>query len=698
MMAVANKISKACSVCQETVHVGEGYAVHCSGEWYTYHKNCVPAELNATVAENPSSKDRAEITEDGCVFIPYNAAHVELIKTIPNRKWDKEQGCWKFPLVEASINRAVEIGRLLNIKIADSLQTIVPEQKKCKKFDKMYDYQKEGAQFLASRSAALLGDEMGTGKTVQTLCALPHNARVLIVCPASLKFNWVKEANTWRPDYLVSMLSSTKSNSIYEVSIIVGKDNFRLPEKNEIMIINRELLPDMLLPTKGKDDKYPTCNIPDDFKNLLQETYIIVDEAHQFKGTKTDGHKKLRTLTRNARSTWALTGTPLLNRPEDLWGVFAACNLEKVAFNKYGMKPYDYFYNLFDGKQARFGTEWGTPSKDLPEIMSRVRLARKRKDVLPQLPEKTYTDILVSLDDSGDVIKKQLDNLEKEYATLLGDGKLPPFQAFSRVRSQIAKSRIPAMLNYIEDCEEQEVPLVVFSVHLAPLDALRFREGWRVIDGQTTTPEDRQQIVDDFQNGKLKGIALTIGTGGTGWTLTKAWKVLFVDMDWVPANNKQAESRVLRVGQTSNKVEIIRFVSEHPLDRRLFELIDQKETLIKKTFEKDESVSQESSSALNSTKKGFNYVETVCEYESVRSHGKVNVLSRDQAFQEAKKIIETKPDDWFYPLISRTDVRALKNLTEKYESDPLFLQAVSFIVGRYQETYNRMKSDVQPKN
>jgi SNF2 family DNA or RNA helicase len=139
------------------------------------------------------------------------------------------------------------------------------------------------------------------------------------------------------------------------------------------------------------------------------------------------------------------------------------------------------------------------------------------------------------------------------------------------------------MLEYIDDCEEQEIPLVVFSAHVKPFDVLRGRPGWAIIDGSTPA-QDRQSIVESFQNGLINGVACTIQAGGVGITLTRAWKALFVDQDWVPANNWQAEDRICRIGQTNDKVEIVRFVSNHPIDRRLMELLSNKAELIHKTL------------------------------------------------------------------------------------------------------------------
>lgn len=140
------------------------------------------------------------------------------------------------------------------------------------------------------------------------------------------------------------------------------------------------------------------------------------------------------------------------------------------------------------------------------------------------------------------------------------------------------------MLEYIEECEEQEVPLVVASAHLAPIDALLGRPGWATITGDTPA-EDRQAIVRAFQDGKLNGVGLTVQAGGVGLTLTRAWKLLAVDMDWVVSNNAQVEDRICRIGQKSDKIEIIRMVSDHPLDKHVMRLIAWKQTLIEQAVE-----------------------------------------------------------------------------------------------------------------
>jgi SWI/SNF-related matrix-associated actin-dependent regulator 1 of chromatin subfamily A len=686
MMAVANKFDKECNVCGLLVRSGDGVATKYDGEWYTYHSGCTPDSVK--LVENKERKSLVVTESKGQIFMPYNPAHVQLVKTIPNRTWNKDENCWEFPLTTDASKRAGEVAKILGLSIPDDFKVDTSSLQKCKSYNDMFDYQKEGSDFLSARSSALLGDEMGTGKTVQALCALPANQRVLIVCPSCVKFNWVKESNKWRPDYRVTVLSASKTKTDYEAEIIIGKNNFRLPEENEIFIINRELLPDFLVPVKQANSEFPTCELTPEFAKSLRETYLIVDEAHQFKGTKTSAHKKLRTLSKNSRSTWALTGTPLLNRPEDLWGVLASCNMEKIVFNKYGTKPYDYFYESFGGQQGRFGTVFHGPSKEMPSLMARVRLARKRKDVLPQLPDKIYTNIQISLDTTdGAIIRKKLDNLQKEFGKMIGDGGLPRFEKFSEIRADIARSRVPAMMEYVEECEEQDVPLVIFSAHKDPINVFYTREGWGVITGDTSA-EDRQRTVDAFQAGKLKGVACTIKAAGIGITLTHAWKCLFVDLDWVPANNQQAEDRVCRIGQNSNKVEIIRFVANHPLDRRLFELLTEKEKLIKQTL--DGGPKPASVDAIVGKR---SYPEIVCDYEAARACSVVKLYDSQDLYNKLSNIVNMSESDWRFALVSQTDVRALKKLNQEFKDHALYAQAVSFILHRYDIVFEGMSDD-----
>lgn len=421
-----------------------------------------------------------------------------------------------------------------------------------------YPYQLTGRDFLQGRQRALLGDEMGVGKTVQALLAL-DNSGAIVICPASLKRNWAKECRRWRPDLKPAILN--------------GMYSLRWPEPGEVVITNYETLPGWIADTEGATEEERLFWLPlEPAKNFT----LIVDEAHRLRNPYTQQTQRVAGLSKLCGKTWLITGTPLLNKPADLWNLLRAGGMAREAFEN----EWD-FCRLMGIDSLR--DKNGRPDSEVPERLRRVMLRRTRKEVLPDLPEKTYTTLEVN--GISTRLRKDLDRAWEEWEQLVpGREQLPPMERFSTIRRELASSRIPAMLELVKDHEVEQVPLVVFSAHRDPIDELGKRKGWRTITGDTSNRR-RQEYVEQFQEGRLKGIGGTIGAMGVGLTLTYAWKMMFVDLDWVPANNSQAEDRLVRVGQESDRVEIVRMVSPHVLDRHLFHLLIQKRQLCQAAVE-----------------------------------------------------------------------------------------------------------------
>jgi hypothetical protein len=414
-----------------------------------------------------------------------------------------------------------------------------------------------------------------THNTMQAIMSLPTNGKVMVVCPAAIKHNWKAEFARWRPEYRVSVLE--------------GKKAFRAPEAGEVVIINYDVLPAYLVAAKGEDGAY-AHETPAAMVEALSDVRLILDEAHAVKNYKAARSKKVGTLVRLVKTAWLLTGTPLLTRPSDLWGMLSAGGLAGEVFGNFAR-----YMKLFGASKGRYGIEWGSPSAEVPERLRRVMLRRLRAEVLPDLPAKTYKDISVPVTGK---LAELLDAAyeawcdseaayeDEDYARRgrRAPSSLPSFHEFSRIRAELASAKIEAMLEMVAEHEEQEVPLLVFSAHRAPIDALASREGWAVITGDTSSA-DRARIVAEFQAGQLKGVGLTIQAGGVGLTLTHASNVLFVDLDWTPALNAQAEDRVVRIGQTATSVLITRLVCEHPMDKHVAALIAAKMRLIEGAVE-----------------------------------------------------------------------------------------------------------------
>jgi hypothetical protein len=221
---------------------------------------------------------------------------------------------------------------------------------------------------------------------------------------------------------------------------------------------------------------------------------------------------------------------------------------------------------------------------------------REKKDVMSFLPAKTYRTLTV---DAGEALSKlgddlsellrlrgvDLGRLEAELERCQDDEEREslwrkttiPFDQMSRLHALTSEMAFVGAQGLIEEYEEQSVPVAVFCVHKGPVEQLGAREGWTYITGDVDAMERNRRVLD-FQAGKYKGIALTIAAGGVGITLTKSSHVVFLSKSWSPAENRQAEDRSHRGGQ-KNAVLITSVVPDHPLTRRLNNLLGWKEQM-----------------------------------------------------------------------------------------------------------------------
>jgi SWI/SNF-related matrix-associated actin-dependent regulator 1 of chromatin subfamily A len=418
-----------------------------------------------------------------------------------------------------------------------------------------FRYQETGIEWIAPRKSALLLDDMGLGKTVQALLALPEDAPVVIVVPTGVRASWKAEIKRWVPGF--------------EVSVPKSKKLFVWPEAGEIVLATYTTIP-----TAATELPAPAIG-----------TVLVADEIHYAKNKKAARSKNLAALVdvvlAHDGATWGLTGTPLLNRPQELWSLFQLLGLAEKAFGTWSN-----FVRLFGGHKGSYGYSWDGSKPELEEkvavAMRQVALRRMKRDVLKDLPAKRRVFRSVNGLDKGTVAlaDKLVADLEAAGVDLNDDkflakaGKVA-FEQMSAARKALANAKIPAMIELVESYEDAEEPVVVFSCHRGPVEVLGQREGWATILGDTPS-DKRGEIIEKFQRGELKGIAGTVRAMGVGVTLTAASHMIFVDLDWTPANNSQAEDRICRIGQTADSLLITVLNASHPLDNRVNELIDIK--------------------------------------------------------------------------------------------------------------------------
>jgi SWI/SNF-related matrix-associated actin-dependent regulator of chromatin subfamily A-like protein 1 len=440
----------------------------------------------------------------------------------------------------------------------------------------LWKFQPEGVAFLALRKAGVLYDEPGLGKTVQTLAALPYGAPVLAVGPAAAREVWTRHVPLWRPDLTASALEGLKS--------------FRWPRPGELLATTWACLP----PCEEANGRLIAP------EGAAEGTVIIADEAHGLLNPETRMTRRFRAVARAASTAggrvYLLTGTPVLNaRPPEMWALLdAAPGLAAEAFG-----DWPHYVALWGGHiDAEGRTHFprhARPSPEIAERFRRVALGRKRRDVLGDLPPDRDEDVHVEIAPTPDLLSA-LREAEADYDKLaaeiaadargelsdLGSGEELRFGALAKARRALASAKLPAAVEIVKEYERLGEPVVVFCSHREPMEHLAARKGWALIAGGVDARK-RGALEDEFQAGRLRGLAVTIKAGGVALTLTRAAFGLFLDWDWVPAFNEQARARLVRGTQTRGVLFRHLIARDHPLDERLRKTCARKAAVNEKT-------------------------------------------------------------------------------------------------------------------
>jgi SNF2 family DNA or RNA helicase len=290
--------------------------------------------------------------------------------------------------------------------------------------------------------------------------------------------------------------------------------------------------------------------------------------------------RKARLLRSQCASTWMLTGTPMPGNPDNLWGVLSTLGVAGECF-----EGWEEFVELCGGKKKyvrvkgelrNVGYTWKGISPVVRERMiAGPMLRRTTKEVLPDLPSLQRVDVPVEAPES---LTEFLDKVKSEWDEV-GPNDLPPFELISEAMAALARSKMRAAVEFVNNAASLDFPLLVFSAHVDPVIAIGALKGAGFFVGPTPT-EERNALIKKFQAGKLRILAMSIGTGGVGLNLQRAAGVVFVDRSYTPTDNWQAEKRAHRPGQERDRVMCWRLISRHALDQRLSEILDEKETNI----------------------------------------------------------------------------------------------------------------------
>jgi len=454
-------------------------------------------------------------------------------------------------------------------------------------------FQKAGIAFASGRPSTLIADEMGLGKTIQAIGVInsdPTIKRVLVICPSSLRLNWRRELIKW----LVRKLS---------IGIIV-KQNY--PAGNpDIVIVNYDVL------TKHKQAL-----------NAVTWDLLIADEVHYLKNPKAqrtisvfgkwnkDPEKKVEPIP--ARRKIFLTGTPIVNRPVELFPIIHA--LDPATW-----KSWHYYTSRYCDKHYN-GFGWDVSgASNLEELQEKLRssimVRRLKSEVLTELPAKirqvielpsngsssaiaseraayeAKEDYLSRLRDAVELAKAS-DNPDDYRAAVraLNEGSFAAFSEMSKVRHDTAVSKIPFVVEHLRDAIDSSGKVICFAHHKDVIDGI-IKAIEKDLPGSTvritgeTPMQERDRAVQEFQNNpEVKLFVGNIIAAGVGLTLTASSHVVFAELDWVPGNVTQAEDRAHRIGQ-ANSVLVQHIVLEGSLDAEIARAIVNKQEVIDKALD-----------------------------------------------------------------------------------------------------------------
>jgi SWI/SNF-related matrix-associated actin-dependent regulator of chromatin subfamily A-like protein 1 len=420
-------------------------------------------------------------------------------------------------------------------------------------------FQYEGCRRIYGfKGRALLADEMGLGKTIQALYWIkktPSHRPVVIITPATVKYTWQAEA---------------AMHFGFRTEVIEGKRKKRVRTlPGPICIINYELLSSWL-PVLLKS----------------QPSILIIDEIHYCKNPRAARTKCTKKIAESARSVIGLSGTPLVNKPAELWSVLSIIRPDLFpSFQKYAWK-------YCQPRHTPWGWKYDGAAnlKQLRGILtSKVMIRRLKKDVLTELPDKVRRFAIVNLSTKG---RKEYDKASYDFLSWLR--KISPTKAKKAKKSEAltkigyllrltAKLKLEWTEKWIKEFFESHPAkkLVAMTMNTFVIDHLkaRFKSKAVVIDGRIKG-RHRTETVRKFQNNRQ--VSLLLGNwkaAGVGITLTASHNIVALDFPWTPGDLIQGEDRVHRIGQKHN-VTVHYLATLNTIEERLINILQRKSKIL----------------------------------------------------------------------------------------------------------------------
>jgi SWI/SNF-related matrix-associated actin-dependent regulator 1 of chromatin subfamily A len=415
----------------------------------------------------------------------------------------------------------------------------------------LFPFQEEGIRFALEHEGTLIADEMGLGKTVQAIGVInedPTIRKIIIVSPASMRIPWRRELERW--------LSRPLSIAVVGVDVGFVQTLF----SKDVLIINWDRLNRLT-------------------KELSAFTYDLC-ESHYAKSL--EAKRTGAALAIKARRRIALSGTPILSRPIEIYPVLSWLSPREWPADQW----FQFAERYCGARHNGFGWDLSGAS-NLPELSQRLRstvmIRRTKAQVLPQLPTKLRTVVELYPDpEMKRILKREMKAFETRFLRV--DHESIDWDDLAVVRHETALAKVPLVVQYAAELLDGGVrKIVIFAWHrdvIARLaDGLK-RFGPVILVGGMA-PQVRQNSIDAFQDDSSVWVFIgNIQAAGTGITLAPASSVcLFAELSWVPAEISQCEDRLHRIGALDS-VTVQHLVLEGSLDAIMVRVLLKKQRIL----------------------------------------------------------------------------------------------------------------------
>jgi SWI/SNF-related matrix-associated actin-dependent regulator 1 of chromatin subfamily A len=491
------------------------------------------------------------------INMPYDKLLLEQFKyEIDGRKWNATDRRWEFPAVHLPKIKKVFPSAILSDKALKLLDTLHERREDLDEireledtdFDipdlklQLYPYQRVGVRFVdRAGGRCLIADAPGLGKTVQAISyAQLHNLKTLIVCPLSVVVNWQREIKKFTGKKSTIWTTKTRDGAL--------SNQFHIAHYDAVGKISKTL--------REQEFDLLVCDEATYLKNrqTIRAKSVLgsYKERRKFPGIKT-------------KYVIFLSGTPVMSRPIE---AFALLNfLDKDRFNN--------FYHF----TQKYGGWKGDAPRNLKELHDRTKdlvIRRMKEQVLTELPAKQRNDLYVELSAEE---KKAYNKLLKELFGAWREAGRPSVQHMPKLQGFLIEKKLPRLIEMIDEYLDNDRPILVFSCYLAPLRLLaeHYGDTSAILTGEMKK-EDRQVSIDRLTSGEAKVGLFSIKAAGMGidGLQHKIDTVVFLDMDWVPANHEQAEDRTHRIGQKS-QVQAYYMICDGTIDEYMRDILKEKQ-------------------------------------------------------------------------------------------------------------------------